>query len=56
MHAVGHSLAEIAWEEDVVAGIVTNAVLAVLVGAMVGLMEVTLAHELIARDRRSKAA
>ncbi len=38
------------WEVGLLAGIGIHAVFAVVVGATVGLLEVTLAHELIARD------
>jgi hypothetical protein len=52
-HALGHALNEMAWADSIAAGLITNALLALLVGALVGIVEVTLAHELISRDRAS---
>lgn len=39
------------WDESFLVGFLVNAAFAIVVGATVGLLEVTLAHELIARDR-----
>jgi hypothetical protein len=49
--AVAHTLTTAVWEESFAAGLVVNVVFALVVGATVGLLEVTLAHALIARDR-----
>jgi hypothetical protein len=46
-----HSLTTAVWAESLLAGFLVNVVFALLVGATVGLLEVTLAHALIARDR-----
>jgi hypothetical protein len=54
-HALGHSLNLVVWNDSFLAGLIVNALLAVLVGAVVGIVEVTLAHELIARDRAGRA-
>jgi hypothetical protein len=48
-----HGLGGVAWERGLWSGFAVNAALAMLVGATVGLLEVVLAHELIARDRAS---
>jgi hypothetical protein len=49
--AVAHSITVAVWSESFVAGLTVNAVFALVVGATVGLLEVTLAHALIAKDR-----
>jgi hypothetical protein len=53
--AVAHSLTTAVWSESILAGFVVNTVFALVVGATVGLLEVTLAHALIARDRLERA-
>lgn len=49
--ALGHSITTAVWDEGFATGLLVNAVFALAVGATVGLLEVTLAHALIARDR-----
>lgn len=49
--ALAHSLTIAVWSESLLAGFLVNVIFAVVIGATVGLLEVTLAHALIARDR-----
>jgi hypothetical protein len=50
-HALVHELNQAVWEHPVAEAFLTSAVLAVTVGAFVGLVEVTVAHTLVARER-----
>jgi hypothetical protein len=50
-HALVHELNDAVWEHPVAGAFLTSAVLAITVGAFVGLAEVTVAHTLLARDR-----
>lgn len=49
--AAEHRVATAFWDDGFLAGFAVNAGFALVVGATVGLLEVTLAHALIARDR-----
>jgi hypothetical protein len=48
---IAHALTTTFWDESLLAGFLVNVFFALAVGATVGLLEVTLAHALIARDR-----
>jgi len=48
---IEHTLTSHVWDESLLAGFLVNSAFALAVGATVGLLEVTLAHHLIARDR-----
>lgn len=48
---IEHTLTARVWDESLLAGFLVNTAFALAVGATVGLLEVTLAHTLIARER-----
>lgn len=53
-HAVAHALARTVLDNHFLYVLVASAVLATVVGALVGLLEVALAFELVARDREAR--
>ena len=52
--ALEHPVTSALWNESFLVGLLVNAGFALAVGATVGLLEVTLAHDLIARDRMER--
>ena len=51
-HFLAHGIDHVLWERPVAAAFVMNGLLGVAIGAMAGLAEVTIAQELVARDRQ----
>jgi hypothetical protein len=51
-HLVAHAIDHVLWERPVAAAFVMDGLVGVVIGAIAGLAEVTIAHELVARDRR----
>jgi hypothetical protein len=52
--ALEHPVTSALWNESFLVGFLVNVGFALAVGATVGLLEVTLAHDLIARDRMER--
>jgi hypothetical protein len=53
-HLLVHELNEIVWKRPVAEAFLTSAILAITVGALIALIEVTLAHSLLERERASR--
>jgi hypothetical protein len=50
-HILAHGIDHVLWDRPVAAALVMNGLLGVAIGALAGLTEVTIAHELVARGR-----